>query len=92
MKIGHSNKKSNIEFVNLLSNDATRIEQSTYFLCYIILGPLQALGIIIILINYVNYTILSGILVLVLILPMQTLLNRLMQYYEYNNYCCKLQA
>jgi hypothetical protein len=83
MKIGHSKKKNNIEFVNLLANDATRIEQSTLFICYLFLGPLQLAGIIVVLINYVDYTILSGVLVIFLVLPIQALINKIMQYFEY---------
>jgi hypothetical protein len=68
--------KSNIEVVNLISNDATRIEQMVLFIAYLVITPFQTVAIIVILIEKVNYTILGGLILLGLVTLFQMFMNK----------------
>jgi hypothetical protein len=73
---------SKIDVLNLLSNDATRLEDILYLSSYLITSPIQALVIIYILIVEVDYTILSGLAVIALILIFQLFLSKIYSYYK----------
>lgn len=79
--VENSNSKSkNINTIQLLSNDVSKIHNGSYFLPYLVFGPYQAIGILIILIQLVDYSILSGLMLFVFVLPLQSLLGKILNY------------
>jgi hypothetical protein len=60
---------------NLLSNDASRLNEFAYHTVMIIVSPLIIMSAIIVLVSQVNYSMLSGLLLLILVIPIQTSLN-----------------
>ncbi len=78
-----THETSNTQFLSLLSTDATAIEKSTTQLVYLIVGPLKMAIIVVIMLTKVNYTLLFGILLLLLLIPLQVKLTRLQSKYKY---------
>ena len=76
-----SEQNSSGRILNLLSNDGTRIEMAFYFIPYLVIGPLLAVAIVILLIEMVDITILSGILLLFIIMPLQSVLGKVLNTY-----------
>ncbi len=84
MKLNAFNHKatSKVDVLNLMSNDATRLELSSYFLSYVLVAPLQTIAIIYILVVQVDATILSGLCVLVCVILIQLILGRIYNHYK----------
>jgi hypothetical protein len=59
------------QMVNLLSNDVNRFDQSTIFLHYLWVGPIQTAIVTVILWTYYGPACLAGLAVLVLFVPFQ---------------------
>ncbi len=83
MKIGMQRDKSNVEVLNLLSNDASNIEKWTVYSPYLIVGPLKALIIIAILIKRTNYMMLSGLVLFLMLLPVQASISKLFSVFKW---------
>ena len=66
------------KIINLLSNDATRVEMFHYFLPFLIISPIQAIIIIFLLIKFVNISILSGVVLLLIAIPAQSLSGKIL--------------
>ncbi|KAG7252298.1 hypothetical protein CRUP_025978, partial [Coryphaenoides rupestris] len=65
------------QIVNLLSNDVNKFDHVTIFLHYLWVGPLQAAAAVGILWNEIGPSCLSGMAVLLFLMPLQTLFGRL---------------
>jgi hypothetical protein len=78
MEIGIVNKKEKIkvEYLNLMSTDATNIENLTIFLCYLFVAPIKATVICTILFNTVRNSKLSGLILFSFMVPLQIGLSR----------------
>ena len=76
------NGDSKIDVLNLISNDATRLELSVFFAPFLIIAPIQAITIIVILVVKVDLAILSGIGLMACITALQTSLTRLYNHYK----------
>ncbi len=83
LSIVNSEQSSNVEVINLMSNDATRIEHVPFFSSFLIVSPIQTIAVIIILISQIDYSILSGLLVIGIIIPVQLLLGRVYNRFKY---------
>jgi hypothetical protein len=83
LSISKSEESSNIEVINLMSNDATRIEHVPFFSSFLVVAPIQTIAVIIILMNKIDYSILSGLIVISTIIPVQLLLGRIYNHYKY---------
>jgi hypothetical protein len=77
MKIGIQPDATRVEFLNLLSTDASNAEKSIAYASYLIVGPMKALLIMCILVNQVNYVMLSGLMLFFLLMPVHILLTRM---------------
>lgn len=63
------------QLINMLSNDGTRIEYSVYFLPHLIIAPIQSVIILYILATSIDVSILSGLVIIVLAIPLQSVLG-----------------
>ena len=68
------------QIVNLLANDGTRIEYSVYFLPYLFIAPIQTIVVIILLVKIIDFSILSGLVCLLVAIPLQTLTGKILDY------------
>jgi hypothetical protein len=66
-----------IDYLNLLATDAASIELMTTFFPYLIVGPLKTLIVAVILATKVSHQMLSGLLVFLLMVPVQFGLSHL---------------
>lgn len=73
------------QLINLISNDGTRLEFSVYFVPYLVVGPIQAVAITYIMARTIDVSILSGLAVLVVAIPTQSLLGKLFDRLRYIN-------
>jgi ATP-binding cassette subfamily C (CFTR/MRP) protein 4 len=76
-----SGTESNGKIINLLSNDASRIEFGFLFVPYLIISPLQAIAIIFLLVEMVDLSMLSGILLFLTVIPLQSLVAKILNRY-----------
>nr|QNH67884.1 ATP-binding cassette transporter subfamily C member 4 X1 [Brachionus rotundiformis] len=77
--------KSAGDIINLLSTDTTRIEVGMHFLPYLITGPIQMAIVIIIIYQKVGLTFLSGLLLLLLVVPVKwTVLKQIKKFRSKN--------
>ncbi|XP_020506427.1 LOW QUALITY PROTEIN: ATP-binding cassette sub-family C member 4 [Labrus bergylta] len=65
------------QIVNLLSNDASRLDEITLNLHYLWVGPLQAVVIVVFLWYEIGPSCLAGVAIIVLMLPLQIWLGKL---------------
>nr|APD26522.1 ATP-binding cassette transporter subfamily C member 4 X4 protein [Brachionus koreanus] len=65
------------QLINMLSNDGTRIEYSVYFIPHLIIAPLQSSIIIFILAETIDISILSGLVIIFLAIPLQSFLGNI---------------
>ncbi|XP_041637493.1 multidrug resistance-associated protein 4 [Cheilinus undulatus] len=65
------------QIVNLLSNDVNRFDDVTIFLHFLWVGPLQAAAVVGLLWVEIGASCLAGMVVLMFLMPMQTLFGRL---------------
>ncbi|XP_060888303.1 ATP-binding cassette sub-family C member 4-like [Labrus mixtus] len=65
------------QIVNLLSNDANRLDEITLNLHYLWVGPLQAVVIVVFLWYEIGPSCLPGVAIIVLMLPLQTWFGKL---------------
>ncbi|XP_016524099.1 multidrug resistance-associated protein 4 isoform X5 [Poecilia formosa] len=65
------------QIVNLLSNDVNKFDEVTLYLHFLWLGPLQAVSVILLLLNVIGPSCLAGMVILFILMPIQTLFGRL---------------
>nr|XP_057907957.1 multidrug resistance-associated protein 4 isoform X1 [Doryrhamphus excisus] len=65
------------QIVNLLSNDVNKFDEVTIFLHFLWVGPLQAAAVVGLLWQEIGPSCLAGMVVLMFLMPMQTLFGRL---------------
>eukprot|EP00073_Rattus_norvegicus_P040584 XP_008769161.1 PREDICTED: multidrug resistance-associated protein 4 isoform X1 [Rattus norvegicus] len=65
------------QIVNLLSNDVNKFDQVTIFLHFLWAGPLQAIGVTILLWVEIGISCLAGLAILVILLPLQSCIGKL---------------
>ena len=84
LKLSNTNSEgySSGKILNLLSNDGSRIEQSFHYVAYLVIAPLETIAIILLLSKYVDITILCGILLLIVSIPLQTYLGKVLNNFK----------
>uniref|UniRef100_A0A672ZR01 Cystic fibrosis transmembrane conductance regulator n=1 Tax=Sphaeramia orbicularis TaxID=375764 RepID=A0A672ZR01_9TELE len=65
------------QIVNLLSNDVSKFDEVTIFLHFLWVGPLQAAVVVGLLWNEIGPSCLAGMVVLMFLMPMQSMFGRL---------------
>lgn len=65
------------QIVNLLSNDVNKFDQVTIFLHFLWAGPLQAIGVTVLLWVEIGISCLAGMAILVILLPLQSCIGKL---------------
>ncbi|KAM6945546.1 ATP-binding cassette sub-family C member 4 [Aplochiton taeniatus] len=65
------------QIVNLLSNDVNKFDEVTIFTHYLWVGPLQAVTVVALLWQEIGPSCLAGMVVLVFLMPLQTVFGRL---------------
>ncbi|XP_057709528.1 ATP-binding cassette sub-family C member 4-like isoform X3 [Corythoichthys intestinalis] len=65
------------QIVNLLSNDINRFDEVTLYLHFLWITPFQATAVILLLMYWIGQSCLSGMAVLFILLPVQTIFGRL---------------
>ena len=63
--------------VNLLSSDASRLNDFFVFLPYFVIAPLQCAFVVYIMIKKIGFSFLAGLLILFLFIPIQSILGKL---------------
>jgi hypothetical protein len=81
LRIRHDN--STVEFINLMSMDASNLENFTIMAHWLLIGPLKATFIVAILVNQVSYTMLSGLILFFLMVPLQIALSQVFGSLKY---------
>lgn len=66
------------QLLNMLSNDATRIEFSVYFVPYLVVGPLEAIATAILLTKMIDVSVLSGLVIIAIAIPTQAALGKVL--------------
>lgn len=62
----------------MLSNDTTRIEILTYFIPYLVVGPIETAVITYLLATTIDVSILFGLVIIIVAIPVQTILGKLL--------------
>uniref|UniRef100_A0A8D3CPM7 Cystic fibrosis transmembrane conductance regulator n=1 Tax=Scophthalmus maximus TaxID=52904 RepID=A0A8D3CPM7_SCOMX len=84
MLLNHSalGKTTTGQIVNLLSNDVNKFDEVTIFLHFLWVGPLQAAVVVGLLWMEIGPSCLAGMVVLLFLMPLQTLFGRLFSKYR----------
>lgn len=77
------NSKLNGKMINLVTNDGARLESIVFFLPYIVIAPIQAIVIVNILIAKIDKSFLSGLFLLLVLIPVQTILAKVYSHFRY---------
>jgi hypothetical protein len=67
------------DIINLISIDASRIENSIVHLAYVVTGPIQLVFVVIFIIIQIDYTFLSGLILLAVVLPIKIVLSKIQE-------------
>ena len=70
------------QVLNLISNDAARIEVSPYFVAFLVIGPVLAIGSLVVLSEVVHSTFLFGFVLILIILVIQVILAKIYDYFR----------
>ncbi len=77
------NSKLNGKIINLVTNDGARLESIVFFLPYILIAPIQAIIVVYILILKIDKSFLSGLFLLSLLIPVQTVFAKVYSHFRY---------
>lgn len=65
------------QIINLIANDAHKLETVVLFFPFLILGPLEAIAVLVFLFYKVDVSFLAGLLLLILFIPLQSINGKL---------------
>ena len=82
MNLNNFEQDFNGKILNFLSNDASRIENAFMFCPILIVGPIQAIAIVMLLLKMVDLSILSGLILLIVLIPLQIVLGKLTNIFK----------
>ena len=68
------------QIINLLANDGIRLEYSVFFLPYMVIAPIQTIIVIIMLVKIIDVSILSGLVLVLFAIPLQTITGKILDY------------
>ncbi len=75
MSVAENHSDEKIDVLNLLSTDASRVNQSAYVAVYMVVAPLAIIVNTVILITQISFSTLGGLILLLLGIPLQIILN-----------------
>ncbi len=78
------------QLINIISTDCARVEYSILFMPFLFVAPVELAFVIMILVNTVDKTILSGLLVVAVALPIQSMLGKIFDHMRYAYKCLDL--
>jgi len=67
--------------LNLLSNDAARLDQVLLYLPYFIIGPLQVVTVIYLLVKIIDFTFLAGFVIFLMFMPAQAVMAKVRDFF-----------
>ena len=70
------------QIMNLITNDIARLESLNIFIVYLILGPIQTAIIIYLLIYMIDISVLSGLIVMLLVVPTQAVGGKIYDHFR----------
>ena len=70
------------KIINLLSNDVSRIETAFHFFPNLFTGPLQVIAIILLLLEMIDLSIIVGVSLLIIVIPLQFVLGKFLNIYK----------
>ena len=70
--------------LNLLSNDAARLDLVVYYLPYFVIVPIQVAAIVYFLIKMVDMTFLAGLIIFLIYMPLQAIMAKIYNYFRYS--------
>ena len=70
------------QILNLLTNDLGRIENVFLFIPFILIGPLQAIAVIYLLVRMIDFSVLSGLFLMILIVPTQAIVGKIYDHFR----------
>lgn len=71
-----SDNKLAAQVMNLLTNDAAKLEFSVIFLPYLFVVPIEFVVMVVILSQMIDVSILMGLIIVVIFIPVQLLLGK----------------
>lgn len=74
--------KTSGRMLNLLSNDAARLDQVLLYLPYFIIGPLQVATVIYLLVKIIDFTFLAGFIIFLLYMPLQAVMAKVFNLFR----------
>jgi ATP-binding cassette subfamily C (CFTR/MRP) protein 4 len=77
LKLSGLDTQSNGQIINMLANDLSRIEFLLMFMPYLFIGPFEACVVIFLLVKQVDVSVLSGLVIMAIAIPLQALLGKL---------------
>jgi hypothetical protein len=78
MKLLKIENKSNIEIMNLISNDATNIEYFISYIAYLVIVPVKTIAIVRILLNGAGSSVFSGLFVFLVSMGLLAIISNLL--------------
>ena len=70
------------QILNLITNDLGRLENVNLFISFLVIGPLQSALIIYLLISMIDVSILSGLIIMVLVVPTQIVCGKIYDHFR----------
>lgn len=70
------------QILNLLTNDLGRLEYVNLFVSYLFIAPLEAILIIYLLIYMIDVTVLSGLIIMLLVVPTQAICGKIYDHFR----------
>jgi ATP-binding cassette subfamily C (CFTR/MRP) protein 4 len=70
------------QILNLITNDLGRLEYVNLFLSFLVIGPLQSGFIIYLLITMIDVSVLSGLIIMVLVVPTQIVCGKIYDHFR----------
>lgn len=83
MRSLQSDLNSSGKIINLLTTDCSRFEIAIANSGHLFVGPIYSIGIVLLLFNVANYTMLTGLVIILLSIPIQSLLGRILGNFRY---------
>ncbi len=85
IKVGTTrfDSKTGGDVVNLLANDTDRVEKAFLFVAYLFVGPPQIIVVIVVILNQIGFSFLTGLVLVFGILPIKAILALIFNKFRY---------
>lgn len=82
VKLSTLDEQAGGKLFNLMANDVAMLDESTRYIVYLVLAPLQVLAVAFCLVYFIDLSILAGFLVYFVVLPSQAILAKFMDRFK----------